>query len=203
MCVSLSAECMRFTHHSFHKHKRRPNMVPNRPRTRRPGASTAPRMCSTGPTVWPVCKSVCVWDVPHLLWTCSVCGSRTHRPLNSGPSDLLIKNILEANPTGCIQALTRSPPGNALPILPTPQQALPDPGSVFLSQRHHPSREILSGEPSVSPPFSAFHAMDIPQASLLGPLTLAPSRHYLVAQPCLVVTWLSEPTWCLASSYSD
>lgn len=131
-------------------------MVPNRPRTRRPGASAAPRMCSTGPTVWPVCKSVCVWDVPHLLWTCSVCGSRTHRPLNSGPSDLLIKNILEANPTGCIQAPTRSPPGNALPILPTPQQALPDPGSVFLSQRHHPSREILSGEPSVSHPFSAF-----------------------------------------------
>lgn len=119
VCVSLFAECMRFTHHSFHKHKRRPNMVPNRPRTRRPGASAAPRMCSTGPTVWPVCKSVCVWDVPHLLWTCSVCGSRTHCPLNSGPSDLLIKNILEANPTGCIQALKRSPPGNALPILPT------------------------------------------------------------------------------------
>ena len=103
-----------------------------------------------------MCKSVCVWDVPRLLWTCSVCGSRTHRPLNSGPSDLLIKNILEANPTGCIQALTRSPPGYALPTLPTPQQALPDPGSVFLSQRHHPSREIFSGELSVSHPFSAF-----------------------------------------------
>lgn len=151
VCVSPFAERMRFTHHSFHKRKRRPNMVPNRPHTRHPGSSTAPQVCGAGPTVWPVCKSV--WDMPRLLWTCTVCGSQTHRPLNSGPCDLLKKNIQKLTQQA---SSWRNPPGDALPTLPTPQQSLPDPGFVFLSQSYHPSCEIFSGESSASHSFSAF-----------------------------------------------